>query len=225
MADDKQTLLTEFQVKVARLFFSLSASEGFLLAGGGALLAQGLTARPTRDLDFFTRPGAGDVREARDEFVVAAEHCGWDVELGRDGPTYCRLTVRGAEDPQPLELDLAVDSGPSQPPSASIVGPTFAPAELAGRKVVALFDRAADRDFVDVFALSARFDKTSLLDLARQLDAGFNVRVFVEMIDMLNKYQDVDLEQGEVDVPALRAFFRQWRAELAGSGEALGGDQ
>ena len=39
--------LSEFQIEVARVFFELPASEGFLLAGGGALLASGLTSRPT----------------------------------------------------------------------------------------------------------------------------------------------------------------------------------
>jgi hypothetical protein len=43
--------LTDFQIEVARLFFGLPASDGFLLAGGGALLASGLTTRPTHDLD------------------------------------------------------------------------------------------------------------------------------------------------------------------------------
>ena len=32
--------LTDFQLEVTRLFFSLPASKGFLLAGGAALLAQ-----------------------------------------------------------------------------------------------------------------------------------------------------------------------------------------
>jgi hypothetical protein len=41
---DSASPLTAFQIEVARLFFGLAASEGFLLAGGGALLAQGLTA-------------------------------------------------------------------------------------------------------------------------------------------------------------------------------------
>jgi hypothetical protein len=47
------TGLTEFQTTVAQLFFGLPASNGFLLAGGSALLASGLTTRPTHDLDFF----------------------------------------------------------------------------------------------------------------------------------------------------------------------------
>ena len=47
---------TAFQIEVARLFFSLPTSGSFLLAGGAALLAQGLTSRPTQDLDLFTPP-------------------------------------------------------------------------------------------------------------------------------------------------------------------------
>jgi hypothetical protein len=42
--------LTDFQLEVTRLFFSLPASKGFLLAGGAAPLAQHLTTRPTEGL-------------------------------------------------------------------------------------------------------------------------------------------------------------------------------
>ncbi|MCW2540009.1 MAG: hypothetical protein JWN95_1734 [Frankiales bacterium] len=203
--------LTAFQVQVAQLFFGLPASDGFLLAGGGALLAQGLTARPTQDLDFFTRPGAGDVGRARDQLFAAAARHGWDVDTVQDGGTFCRLLIHGPKD---LLVDLALDSAPGRPAMASIAGPTFAPAELAGRKAIALFDRAAARDFVDVFALSRRFSKSELLELAREVDAGFEVGVFVEMIDLLSRYSDDDLELGGVNVAEVRAFFADWRAEL-----------
>jgi hypothetical protein len=58
MAGDGQPGLPPFQLE-AQMFFALPASRGFLLAGGAALLAQHLTARPTEDLDFFTAPSAG----------------------------------------------------------------------------------------------------------------------------------------------------------------------
>lgn len=211
VVDEPGGRLTAFQVEVARLFFSLPASGGFLLAGGGALLAQGLTARPTQDLDFFTRPGAGDVRRARDEFTSAAGCRGWSVERVQDSETFCRLLVHGPED---LLVDLALDSAPGRAASASIAGPTFAPDELAGRKVIALFDRAAARDFVDVHALSRRFSKTELLDLAREVDAGFDVPVFIDMLRQLARYADLDLALGDVDIDALRVFFQQWTTEL-----------
>ena len=60
-AGDGQPGLPAFQLEVARVFFALPASKGFLLAGGAALLAQHLTARPTEDLDFFTAPDRGHV--------------------------------------------------------------------------------------------------------------------------------------------------------------------
>jgi hypothetical protein len=44
--------------------------------------------------------------------------------------------------------------------------------EFAGRKVVALLDRAAVRDFIDVHALSRRFTETALLDLALEIDSA-----------------------------------------------------
>ena len=46
------------------MFFALPGSEGFPLAGGTALLAQHLTARPTEDLDFFTTPERNHVSAA-----------------------------------------------------------------------------------------------------------------------------------------------------------------
>ena len=51
--------------------------------------------------------------------------------------------------PEDLLVDLVLDSAPGRPASASVAEPTFAPDELAGRKVIALFDRGAARDFID----------------------------------------------------------------------------
>jgi hypothetical protein len=70
-AGDHEPDLSTFQLEVARLFFALPASSGFLLAGGAALLAQHLTARPTEDLDFFTAPDRGHVLAARDALEAA----------------------------------------------------------------------------------------------------------------------------------------------------------
>ena len=72
--------LTAFQLEVARLFFGLPESKGFLLAGGAALLAQHLTTRPTEDLDFFTALERGHVPAARDALESAARQRGWGTE-------------------------------------------------------------------------------------------------------------------------------------------------
>ncbi len=111
-------------------------------------------------------------------------------------------------------IDIALDSQPEQPPTMSVAGPTYAPEELAGRKVVALFDRFAARDFVDVFALSRTYSKADLLTWAGEINPGFDLPYFVEALDSLPRYADLDLSLGEVDVAALRAFFSEWADEL-----------
>lgn len=203
--------LTDFQVRVAQLFFSLPATQGFLLAGGAALVAQHLTTRPTQDLDFFTRVGATDVPSARDALEIAAHEQGWAIERIRDEATFCRLIIHGPDD---LLVDLALDSPPQHPATASLIGPTFAPKELAGRKVVALFDRAEARDFADVLELSGHFTKDDLLHQAALLDPGFDQRIFAQMLRSLTRFSDQDLPNHETRIPTLRNFFATWANEL-----------
>ena len=203
--------LTDFQLEVAAVFFQLPASRGFLLVGGAALAAQHLTTRPTQDLDFFTSPGQGDVPAARDQFLAAARAREWELQVLRDELTFCRLQITGADE---LLVDIALDATPGHPPVASIAGPTLDPRELAGRKMIALFDRAAARDFVDVFMLSSTFGKDELLRLAAEVDAGFDPQVLADMFNLLARYTDRDLSLGSVDLPAVRRFFADWADEI-----------
>jgi hypothetical protein len=212
MSEDRGEAPTDFQIEVARLFFSLPAAASFLLAGGAALLAQGLTSRPTQDLDLFTRR-AGDVAKARDAFEQVAASRGWRVERVRQDDDFCRLLVHGPED---LLVDLALEAPPRLPATVSVLGPTFALEELAGRKVLALFDRAAARDFADVFQLSERYDRPTLFRLAHAQDAGVEPDVLAEMIGYLDRYTDADIPVDGAHVSDLRRFFAEWAQTLRG---------
>ena len=63
-----------------------------------------------------------------------------------------------------------MNAPPDFPASFTAAGPTLAPGELAGHKLLALFDRAAARDFADVYVLVSRFGKDMLLARAAQID-------------------------------------------------------
>jgi hypothetical protein len=65
-----------------------------------------------------------------------------------DSPTFCRLVVIDRHDG--VLVDLAVDSPPHLPPTMTLLGPTLAPLDLAGRKLLALFGRAEARDFAGI---------------------------------------------------------------------------
>ena len=134
--------------------------------------------------------------------------------MGQPGsPPGCsrRLVIHGNGH---LLVDLALDSPPGHPATASLIGPTFAPRELAGRKVVALFDRAEARDFADVFELSRRFTKNDLLEQASQIDRGFDPHFFAQMLRSLARFNDADLPAAKALIPAMRDFFNTWANEL-----------
>jgi hypothetical protein len=87
--------LTDFQLEVARLFFTLPAAQAFALGGGAGLVAAGLTERPTRDLDFLAAESV--VGDARDELEGAAADQGWRTGRIRDEDTFVRLRIDGPD--------------------------------------------------------------------------------------------------------------------------------
>ena len=123
------TELSGFQQEIARLFFSLQSSHGFVLAGGGALLASGLSNRPTQDLDFFGSPGQVSVSLALGQFLDAIQQQNWEYKLLGDTNDFARVRVIGSTE---LIVDLAIDVAPRFPVAQTPVGPVFSPLELAG---------------------------------------------------------------------------------------------
>ena len=212
-AGDSVPDLSVFQLEVARLFFALPDSRGFLLAGGAALLAQHLTARPTEDLDLFTTPERGHVPAARNALEAAASQRGWSTQRIHESDTFCRMVIRSAD--AEVLVDLAVNAPPDLPASSTSAGPTLAPEELAGHKLLALFDRAAARDFADIYVLAHKFGKDVLLARAAQIDAGFDAKVLADMIASLDRFTDDELPITSGSSAAdLRAFYAAWRSEL-----------
>ena len=207
--------LTELQIAVAAVFFALPESEGFLLAGGGALIAQGLVDRSTEDLDFFASRRRGDVPLAAEALARALRDRGWTVESRRTGPEFRRLAIgRSGADGGELSVDLGIDSPPDGPPTGTVAGPTLSAHDLAVRKVLALFGRAEARDFVDVYAICRRFDRDELLKAASDSDGGFEMQVFAQMMKSHRRLRDEDFPSAPVPLVDLRGYFDDWADNL-----------
>jgi hypothetical protein len=205
--------LTTFQVEVAHTFFRLNASEGYVVAGGAALIASKLIRRPTQDLDLFTSAPVVSITAAKESFLKALNRRRWTVTVIHDSPTFCRLVVTDRDDE--VLVDLAVDSPPRLPPTMTLLGPTLAPLELAGRKLLALFGRAEARDFADVSILAARFGEDALLVEARAADPGFDEQVLAQMMRTLDRFADDEIPASAEVVPEMRLFFARWAGELS----------
>lgn len=209
---DRPPRLTPFQIDLAGIFFALDAAQGYLVAGGAALVASELIARPTEDLDLFAATPTTSVTRARDAFVQALRERDYDVVIVQDAPTFCRLVVEGAG--EETLVDLAIDSPPHSRPTITVLGPTLAPLELAGRKLLALFGRAEARDFADVYVLAQRFGKDALIQQAQTLDAGFDLSVLAQMIGTIRRFDDREIPLAPEELSRARTFFSEWAREI-----------
>lgn len=206
--------LTDAQRAVLRLYFNLPESRGFVIAGGAALVAVGLSERPTQDLDLFAPhssiPKAG---AALERAVLSA---GWSVERVHEAETFLRLIIRLGADEQTM-VDLAQDSGPLSAATVTAFGPTYPPRELSARKLLALFGRAELRDFVDVDRVTNTYSEDELLELAGILDEGFSASVLAQMLGGLNRFTDDQIAAYGVEPDRIRRRFRQWAERLTDS--------
>lgn len=99
-------------------------------------------------------------------------------------------------------------------PTVTVLGPTLAPRELAGRELLARFGRAEACDFADVYLLARRFGKETLLEQATAIDAGFGPRVLAQMLRTIGRFEENEIPLPPTDRLAARAFFSDWSGEL-----------
>ena len=101
------------------------------------------------------------------------------------------------------------------PVEASRYGPTLAVEELAANKVLALFDRAEARDFLDLVALTRRFELCSLLALASEKDTGLDLEGFEDALRSFGRLTPADFGVSGPEYEQLRATVAGWRDDLA----------
>jgi hypothetical protein len=87
----------------------------------------------------------------------------------------------------------------------------------------ALFTRAEPRDFLDVDAAVAtgRYTRERLLELAESADAGFDRRLFADLLSMLRRYPDrrfAAYDATPEHIAAMRERFAKWRDQLLADG-------
>ncbi len=153
-----------------RLLAAASAVEAlrssFVLTGGTALAAYHLHHRLSEDLDFFTRvPRA--VPLAVESLLASLPAAGFEIEVVRSFPSFAELSASGHG--ETLKLDLAEDTPFMLAPPTPGVAEGMAVEsiqDISANKLAALFDRAAPKDFVDVFFLVR--DRAPLDDLVEE---------------------------------------------------------
>jgi len=193
---------------------------GFALAGGYAVQAHGILDRPSEDVDLFTAwERRGDFATAVDAVVDSYRAEGYAVEVVRQFETFAQLAVTDSTAPdRSYKIELAANWR-SLPPVIMDVGPVLHIDDVVAGKMSALFTRAEPRDFLDVDASveTGRYTREQLMQLAEQADAGFDRRVFADLLAMFQRYPDRRFAAyGATNdhITAMRQRFSQWRDQL-----------
>jgi len=203
-------------------------SQSFYLTGGTALARFYLHHRQSRDLDFFTD---------RFEFIIpfsqnlegSLKGMSLHVERQRETVSFVELVV--SDQNQKTLIHIAQDSSFrfekvkqfQDYPGLNVDDLT----DIASNKLLALFGRAAFRDFIDVYYLITRsgFSRDQLADLAKQKDPGFDLywlMIAFRRIETFNdKAPDLLLVLEEIPFEDFRRFFLNWSETIAKKLEIL----
>ena len=203
-------VLTPLQQRIAALVAESLVGADFALAGGAALISQGLVERRTNDLDFF---GSSEEALAQrfPEVVSSLRREGFEVEIRRFTPQFARIVVRGSD--SETEVDFGLD-GRLFPLEQGEFSPVLASKELAVDKVLAIFGRAEARDFVDLYALEQFFKLKDLFVFAAEKDHGFDIGVFADMARRATLLDPSEFNLGASEYRNLLMEVERWR-ELA----------
>jgi predicted nucleotidyltransferase component of viral defense system len=203
-------MLTPLQERIAVLIADSLAGSDFALAGGAALISQGLVERRTNDLDFF---GSSEqtLAERFPDVVSSLQREGFEVEVRRSTRQFARIVVRGLD--SETEVDFGLDSR-LFPLEQGEFSPVLASKELAVDKVLAVFGRAEARDFVDLYALEQFFKLEDLFACAAEKDRGFDLAVFADMAKRAAVLDPSEFNLKESEYRGLLKEIERWR-ELA----------
>ncbi|WP_089154027.1 nucleotidyl transferase AbiEii/AbiGii toxin family protein [Micromonospora sp. NBS 11-29] len=209
-----------FHHDVARIALAAAARHGFALAGGQALIAHGVVARPTEDIDLFTDIDGG-VAAASEPVLTALGDAGFQVDAIAD-PTELHEVFYGFDqdmvefevhrNEQAVRVQL-VRFARSSSPVVLDIGPVLHLDDVIGTKAAAMITRAQPRDYIDVAAILRRYSRNDVLASGRRADPDLTDDEVHDAIRRLDRLPDTvfalyRLTSAQID--ELRGAFAEW---------------
>ena len=195
------------QEQIAEIIGDALEGTDFALAGGAAIISQGLVDRRTRDLDFFGS-SSPVLTERLQSVIDSLVREGYQVEIDQQNERFVRLDVRGLG--EQTEVDFGIDFR-LFPPHQGAHSLVLSSRELAVDKVLAIFGRAEPRDFVDLAALTRLFNIEELFADAARKDRGFSLAVFAEMTSRISRLPRREFALSDAAFDELEVTTTSWR--------------
>lgn len=200
-------MLSPLQEQILTIIGRALEGSDFALAGGAAIISQGLVDRRTRDLDFFGSSSL-QLAEKLPIIIEALIGLGLEVRIDRQTERFARLEVKGFG--EETEVDFGIDFR-LFPPHDGANFSVLSIKELAVDKVLAIFGRAEPRDFIDLAALSQIFEIKDLFGEAVRKDQGFDLKIFAEMTNRLDILPRREFPISDAEFDELKLTVESWR--------------
>lgn len=207
-------ILSPFHKKVLSVFASIEESQAFYFTGAMALAAYHLGHRVSEDIDVFC-PTENLIPVVAGKFTRALAQKGIGVQVTRSFGSFWEAVLK--EGNHEIRFQLAYDS-PFRLDELSVQDGLHVHSlnDLAAGKLLALFSRAEERDFIDVYCLvrDKGFTIEKLIELARRKDPGLDDYYLAIAFQQVERLPDDPGELklnmlGEIDLSELKAFFKQ----------------
>jgi hypothetical protein len=205
-------LLTPFQKKILKAFTDIEESTAFYLTGGTALSVFYLAHRLSEDFDLFTSDEPLISIVAR-KFTSKLKTLGIQVQEIRNFSSFWEAIA--SEGDESFKIQLAYDSPfvleqPIEKDDLRI----HSFADIAAGKLLALFGRAEERDFIDVYFIvkNGGISLERLIELAKTKDPGLDEYYLAIAFAQSEKLPD-DAAQlkvnllSPIDPKEVKAFF------------------
>jgi len=213
-------ILTNLQKKIIRLFSELPDQEAFYLTGGTALATFFLKHRRSNDLDFFTNTEELIVPFSQ-KLGASLRKEGLKVERLRGLQSFVELSVGSDSDSSVIHFALDSPFRFEQPSSSEEIPGIKIDSlvDIATNKLLALFGRAALRDFIDVyFLVKEHFSKNELIEKAAQKDPGFDLYWLGVALGRVDGFSedapDLHLLTRPCAMNELKEFFGLWKKDI-----------
>lgn len=212
-------LLTPFQKKVLKAFTEIEESKAFYLTGGTALSAFYLAHRLSEDFDLFTSEEPLISIVAR-KFKSALENLGIHVQEIRSFSSFWEAVA--GEGKESFKIQLAYDSPFMLSEIDEKEGLRIHSFEdIAAGKLLALFGRAEERDFVDVYCIvkDGKISLERMIELAKRKDPGLDEYYLAIAFEQSENISDdpsrlkVNLLT-PIDLKEMKAFFSSQAVQL-----------
>lgn len=219
MSGKEKEPLTELQQEIINTLNGLEESKELYFTGGSALSAYYLHHRLSEDLDFFT-PAEDMIQLISRKLLQSLEKKGIKVEMVRNFKSFVEMiTRRGSES---MKVQIALDSPYRLERTKEIDGVRVdSLIDIAAGKMLALFGRAAERDFVDIYFLikEGKLNLDELINKASEKDPGMDKYYLAIAFEQVRELPDTSEELKlkllkPLDVKELKRLFIEKAVQL-----------